>query len=137
MIVVDTNVIAYCWTNGPLTAIAQTLRAADPDWHAPTLWRSELLNVLVGLLRAGSLSVVDVRSIMATAEQGMHGGEHYIASERVLAVAERSRLSAYDCEYVALADALGTALVTADRAILRAFPARACSMDEFLERRGN
>lgn len=137
MIVVDTNVIAYCWTNGPLTAMAQALRVADPDWHAPLLWRSELRNVLVGLLRAGSLSAVDVRSIMAAAEQGMHAGEHYLASERVLAIAERSRLSAYDCEYVALADALGTVLVTADRAILRASPATACSMHEFLERRGN
>lgn len=137
MIVVDTNVIAYCWTNGPLTAMAQALRVVEPDWHAPVLWRSELRNVLIGLLRAGSLSAVDIRSIMAAAEQGMRSGEHYLASERVLAVAERSRLSAYDCEYVALADALGTVLVTADRAILRACPGCACSMDQFVERRGN
>jgi predicted nucleic acid-binding protein len=137
VIVVDANVIAYCWTNGPLTAMAQALRVADPDWHAPVLWRSELRSVLIGLLRAGSLSAADIRSIMAAAEQGMHSGEHYLASDRVLEVAERSRLSAYDCEYVSLAETLGIALVTADRAILRAFPGRACSMDQFLEQRGN
>jgi predicted nucleic acid-binding protein len=133
VIVVDTNVIAYCWTNGPLTATAQALRVADPDWHAPVLWQSELRNVLIGLLRAGALSADEIRSIMAAAEHGMRRGEHCLASGRVLEVAERSRLSAYDCEYVALADALGTALVTADRAILRAFPDRACSMERFLE----
>ena len=46
MIVVDTNVIHYCWVRGQNTEIAQAVRQKDPEWHAPILWRSELRNVL-------------------------------------------------------------------------------------------
>jgi predicted nucleic acid-binding protein len=52
----------------------------------------------------------------------------------VLNVVERSRLSAYDAEFVALADGLGVPLVTEDKAIVRAFPALAMTMEAFLER---
>jgi len=45
VIVVDSNVIAYCWINGPLTALAQSVRVKDPEWHAPLLWRSEMRNI--------------------------------------------------------------------------------------------
>ena len=51
MIVVDSNVIAYCWINGERTALAHRLRRLDPDWHAPVLWRSELRNILTGYRR--------------------------------------------------------------------------------------
>ena len=33
MIVVDSNVIAYYWINGPLTGAARQVRTKDPDWH--------------------------------------------------------------------------------------------------------
>ena len=42
MIVVDSNVIAYCWINGPLTQAAQRVRVKDAEWHVPILWRSEM-----------------------------------------------------------------------------------------------
>lgn len=56
MIVVDTNVIAYCFVRGALTEAAQRARARDADWHAPFLWRSEFRNVLCGYLRRGIFS---------------------------------------------------------------------------------
>ena len=65
MIVVDSNVIAYCWINGDQTALAHRLRQIDPDWHAPVLWRSELRSVLTGFRRDGSLDETQVRRIMA------------------------------------------------------------------------
>ncbi|MGH8652195.1 MAG: type II toxin-antitoxin system VapC family toxin, partial [Gammaproteobacteria bacterium] len=68
MIVVDTNVIAYCWLNGPLTAAAQRVRAKDPDWHVPVLWRSEMRSILTGYLRDGSLSRAQVTRIMEAIE---------------------------------------------------------------------
>lgn len=40
----------------------------------------------------------------------------------MLALAERSGCSAYDCEYVAVARRLDVALVTEDRRLLKAFP---------------
>jgi predicted nucleic acid-binding protein len=133
MIVVDSNVIAYCWIHGERTALAHRLRGLDPDWHAPVLWRSELRNILTGYRRDRSLSEAQVRQIMGAAEAGLTGREHHLPSERVFAVTEASRLSAYDSEFVALAEILGVRLVTEDRAILAAFPDRALSLDAAIE----
>jgi len=122
VIVVDSSVIAYCWINGERTALAHRLRRLDPDWHSPVLWRSELRNILMGYRRDGSLDASQVRRIMAAAESGLAGREHHIPGSRVFLVAEQSRLSACDAEFVALAEILGARLVTEDRAILAAFP---------------
>jgi predicted nucleic acid-binding protein len=129
MIVVDSSVIAYCWINGDRTALAHRLRGLDPDWHAPVLWRSELRNILAGYRRDGSLSAEQVRRIMAAAEAAFAGREHHLPSDRVFAVVERGRLSAYDCEFVALAETLGVPLVTEDRAILAACPGQSMNLE--------
>jgi predicted nucleic acid-binding protein len=131
VIVVDSNIIAYCWIHGDRTALAHELRRKDPEWHAPVLWRSELRNILTGYRRDGSLSSTDARRIMAAAESGLAGREHHLPSDRVLDVVEHGRLSAYDGEFVALAEILGVTLVTEDRAILTAFPDRAVSLGRF------
>ena len=129
MIVVDSNVIAYCWIHGERTALAHRLRRLDADWHAPLLWRSELRNILTGYRRDGSLADRQVRQIMAAAEAGLVGREHHLPSDRVFAVTERFRLSAYDAEFVALAEILGVPLVTEVRAILRCWPGQALSLE--------
>lgn len=133
MIVVDSNVIAYCWINGERTSLAHRARAMDPDWHAPVLWRSELRNILAGYRRDGSLTPEYTRRIMAAAEAGLAGREHHLPSDRVFDVVGRSRLSAYDGEFVALAEILEVRLVTEDRGILSSFPSRALSLERFLE----
>jgi predicted nucleic acid-binding protein len=133
MIVVDSNVIAYCWIHGERTALAHRLRRLDADWHAPVLWRSELRNILTGYRRDGSLDISQVRQIMAAAEAGLAGHEHYLPSDRVFQVTEPSRLSAYDSELVALAEILNVPLVTEDRAILAAFPQRAINVEAAAE----
>ena len=133
MIVVDSNVIAYCWINGDRTALAHRLRKVDPDWHAPVLWRSELRNILAGYRRDGSLDGAQVRAIMAAAEAALAGREHHLPSDRVFTVTEAGRLSAYDAEFVALAQILGARLVTEDKAILAAFPRMAASLAAAVE----
>lgn len=132
MIVVDTNIIHYCWVHGQHTALAQAVRLRDPEWHAPILWRSELRNVLTAYLRRGLLSRGQSTGILAAAAAALAGNEHLIADDRVLDVAAGSPLTAYDAEFVALADILGVPLVTADRAVLRAFPRQAQTMQTFL-----
>lgn len=129
MIVVDSNVIAYCWIHGERTALAHRLRRIDADWHAPVLWRSEMRSILAGYRRDGCLDALQVRRIMAAAEAGLAGREHYLPGERVFQVTEQSRLSAHDAEFVALAEILGTRLVTEDRAILAAFPQRTIDVE--------
>ena len=132
MIVVDTNVIHYCWVRGQHTEVAQAVRRQDPDWHAPVLWRSELRNVLNAYLRRESLSREHIVEILDAADQALAGNEHIIADQLVLDVVEASTLTAYDAEFVALASALSVPLVTADRAVLKAFPDRAMTMEAFV-----
>ena len=132
MIVVDSNVIAYCWLNGPMTGLAQRVRVKDPEWRVPVLWRSEMRSILAGYLRDSSLSAADTRRVMRQVEAALAGFEHLVSSDAVLKVIEASPLSAYDAEFVALADELSVQLVTEDKAVLKAFPATTLSMKAFL-----
>ena len=132
MIVVDSNVIAYCWVNGPLTTLAQSVRVKDPEWHVPILWRSEMRSILSGYLRDGSLTRSQVSQIMHAAEGAFAGREHIVPSASVFEIADKSRLSAYDCEFIVLASIFDTPLVTADKAVLKAFPDVALTMKAFL-----
>jgi len=73
VIVVDSNVIAYCWVNGQLTALAQSVRVKDSDWHVPILWRSEMRSILTGYLRDGSLDGSQISRVMDAAENALAG----------------------------------------------------------------
>jgi predicted nucleic acid-binding protein len=131
VIVVDSNVVAYCWVNGPLTGLAMRVREKDPEWHAPVLWRSEMRSILTGYLRDGSLTGAQIAGVMAGAEETFAGREHIVPSDKVFRIAGETRLSAYDCEFIALASTLGVPLVTADKAVLKAFPQQALTMEAF------
>jgi len=132
VIVVDTNVVAYCYVRFERTQIAQRVRLRDPAWHLPILWRSELRNALAGYIGRGTLTVESASGIMMAAQAAFAGCEHMVASPAVLELAASSGLSAYDCEFVALARSLAVPLVTEDRAILKAFPDVATNMEGFL-----
>jgi len=107
------------------------VQAKDSDWHVPILWRSEMRSILTGYLRDGSLSAEQITRLMASAEESFVGREHIVPSDKVFQIAGETRLSAYDCEFVVLASTLGVPLVTADRAVLKAFPDRALTMEAF------
>ena len=132
MIVVDSNVVAYCWMNSPRTELAQAVRVQDGDWHVPVLWRSELRSMIGGYVRRSDLTLKQAGAVMQRIEAELQGNEHLVESDDVLKLLSTSDLSAYDCEFVALARALGARLVTEDRAILRAFPRDALSMEAFV-----
>jgi len=112
------------------------VRVKDPEWHVPILWRSEMRSILVGYLRDGSLTVAQIKRVIEAAERALAGSEHFVPSVSVFEIAARSRLSAYDCEFVVLAALLGVPLVTADKAVLRAFPDQALTMDAYLKMEG-
>jgi predicted nucleic acid-binding protein len=135
VIVVDSSVVAYCWLNGSKTELAQAVRLQDRDWHVPVLWRSELRSILGGYVRRGDLSVKHAGAVMERIEFELQGHEHLVESDDVLKLLSASVLSAYDCEFVALARGLGARLVTEDRAILKAFPKTALSMEAFVQYR--
>jgi predicted nucleic acid-binding protein len=123
MIVVDTNVLAYLWLPGEGTKAAERLLKKDPDWNAPIVWRSEFRNVLAGCLRRGDVSLETALQIVEGVEGQMRGREFSVPSPQVLARVEESECSAYDCEFVVLADELGVSLVTSDARLLKSFPA--------------
>ena len=76
--------------------------------------------------------ILDVAiQVLEEAESQMRGKEYTVSSSKVLHLAEQSGCSAYDCEFVALADDLGVPLVTTDKKILRAFPAIAVALKKF------
>lgn len=122
MIVVDSNVLAYLYLPGEFTHAAERLLESDPDWHAPILWRSEFRNILAGCLRRGTLTLEQALAIQREAESLLDGAEHELDSRRVLELVRGSDCSAYDCEFIALAQAIGTHLATMDGKLLKAFP---------------
>jgi predicted nucleic acid-binding protein len=131
VIVVDTNVIAYLWIPGTHTKLAERALQKDPAWVAPLLWRSELRSVLAGSLRRGFLGLPVALQIAAEAESQMGAHEYSVPSTEVLRRASASACSAYDCEFVVLAEELAVPLVTTDRQILAAFPKTAVSLAKF------
>ncbi len=132
MIVVDTNIIAYFVIKGDRTDSAWDVMRKDPMWAAPPLWRSEFRNVLTQYMRCGALSIERALQLAAAAEGFMRGNEYQVSSSRVLELANAFGCTAYDCEFVVLAQDLNAPLVTADRKLQTAFPAYAYSMEAYL-----
>jgi predicted nucleic acid-binding protein len=128
VIVVDTNVLAYLYLPGAHSVAAESLLEDEPEWAAPVLWRTEFRNILAGYLRRGSLTFEQMCAVQREAEELLAGSEYEINSASVLELVRDSDCSAYDCEFVALAAKLGTKLVTMDKKLLRAFPARAVAL---------
>lgn len=131
MIVADTNLIAYLVIQGQKTPLARAVLTKDPEWAAPVLWRSELLNVLALYGRLKHFSLADSLQLMHEAESLMQGREYRVESAPILRLADSSGCAAYDCEFVHLAQELGVPVVTSDQKVLRAFPGIAVSLEDF------
>ena len=132
MIVVDTNVICYRWISSPNNAMAESALAKDPHWIAPLLWRSEFRNIVALAIRKRTLTIDAAQDIVRKAEASLDGSEFAVSSYAVLELVARSNCTAYDCEFVALAQAEGVRLVTADRQIMQEFPEVAVSLRSFI-----
>ena len=131
MIVVDVNVLAYLWIPGEMTPLAEAALARDPHWVSTILWRSEFRSILAGYLRRGDLDQVAVDRCLDGAESQLAGYEYLVPSGLVMNKVPVSTCSAYDCEYVALAEDLKVTLVTSDRQILTEFPALTTNLKTF------
>lgn len=131
MIVVDTNVVAYFWLPGDFTPHAEATLRRDSDWIVPYLWRSEFRNILATCVRAKKLDAGDAHTIYLNAEAMLSGREYAVTGSAALDLAFTANLSAYDCEYVALALEYGVKLVTGDKKIVKAFAKRAVLLADF------
>jgi predicted nucleic acid-binding protein len=130
VIVVDTNLVAYAVLPGARTAAALALAEREPVWVAPGLWRHEMRNVLVTLMRVRGLALDGALAVLAAAESLVADAEVEPSNEQRLRMAARGGVSAYDAEFVCVAEALGVPLVSADRRLARAFPGHVLSLEE-------
>ena len=132
MIVVDTNIIAsLLLPTSQNTEKAVNLLKSDREWVAPLLWRSEFCNLLATGVRNEWLTREQAAEALASGEEVMDGGEYRVPTAEVLHTANASKCTAYDCEFVVLAQDLGVKLVTLDQAILDAFPDVAEHLDRY------
>ena len=122
MIVVDTNILAYLYLPTEHTRKVEALLANDPEWIAPTLWRSEFRNVLALYLRKSLLTFDQALAIQNEAEALLQDNEFIVNSHDVLQLVQNSECSAYDCEFVALAQNMNVQMITMDKKILKNFP---------------
>jgi len=129
MIVVDANVVVFWLLESPLTAASQALFERDSDWVAPPLVLSEIRQALLGHVRQGTVGLGG--ALVALERAGLLFADRLASppSSRVVELAAASGCSAYDCEYVALAEALGVPLASADRRLAAAFPDRVVPLD--------
>lgn len=132
MIVVDCNLLCHYALPGPRTKVADRVRARDSAWCAPVLWRSEFRSVLAGQVRRQSLDLATAQELAAMTEAMLRDNEFTVDSSAVLTSAAESGCTAYDCEYVVLAEALGVPLLTSDKQVLAAFADRAVTPEQFV-----
>jgi len=132
MIVVDTSIIASLWVPNDMEELAYKVLRKDPDWVAPLLWRSELRNVMALYLRKNILELSTILQSMQEAEQLMESHAYEVNSTQVLQLVHNSGCSAYDCEFVALADDLDVQLVSFDKQICREFSGIAVHPKKFV-----
>ncbi|MDT8441852.1 MAG: type II toxin-antitoxin system VapC family toxin [Desulfuromonadales bacterium] len=128
MIVVDTNILAYLYLPTEHTHKVEALLAKDPEWIAPILWRSEFRNVLALYLRKNLLTLEQALEIQNEAEALLQDNEFIVTSLDVLQLVKNSECSAYDCEFVALAQSMNVQLITMDKRVLKNFPETAISL---------
>ncbi|MCL4201441.1 MAG: type II toxin-antitoxin system VapC family toxin [Pirellulaceae bacterium] len=133
MIVADTNLLAYLLVPGEFTDSAEAVRLADPEWIAPSLWRSEFCNVVSLYVRFRGMSEPDAIEVIEAAERIMGAHECTVSSPTILRAALRFNIAAYDAEFVALAEERGLRLVTNDRVLLQRTPTISILPDDFLK----
>ncbi|GAB1489384.1 hypothetical protein MASR2M8_18370 [Opitutaceae bacterium] len=131
MIVADTNAIAYLCIQGDKTGAAQAAARSDPDWITAPLWRDEFLNVLVLSVTAQRLTENQALIVWSNAQTLMAGRESPVEASATLELAVRTKITAYDAQFVLLAQRQGARLLTDDKELLRKFPSTAISLAAF------
>jgi len=132
VIVVDVNVIAYLLIAGQKTGLAQQLFQQDSEWVMPALWQHEFLNVLVTFVRHGGGKITDAENLWRESISLFGSSEREVNWIEVLRLACQHDISAYDAQYIVLAQALGIPCITEDQRLCSKFPTTALPMQKFL-----
>ncbi|MGW5880337.1 type II toxin-antitoxin system VapC family toxin [Nocardiopsis terrae] len=129
MIVVDTSALVdlYLGVSGHGSGVAQRVLGADPEWCAPSHQQVEFLSSLRGLVLGRKIPLHDAEAALKLYGLQTIGYIDVTGPTADRAWDLRHNLSAYDAAYVAVAEELDCALVTAD-ARLAAAPGLRCEV---------
>jgi predicted nucleic acid-binding protein len=132
MIVADVNLVAYLLISGEHTKQATAVLRQDAEWAFPYLWRSEFRNILALHIQHRKMSLEHAILLWDSAAALARHHEYAVDPQSVLGLVVKQPLTAYDAEYVALAQHLKIPLVTFDKKLQTAVPKTAISAEEFL-----
>ncbi len=133
MVIVDTGPLAFLLLPGDMTDLAQRAYLKDAAWASAPLWRSEFRNLVVRYIREGWVSQTSAEQILAAAEAKMHPRQYNIDSKAVVELAIQTGLSAYQCEYLALAQDLNIPLITTNDDLVAAAPTLAIGLKAYVD----
>ncbi|MBU4199995.1 MAG: type II toxin-antitoxin system VapC family toxin [Verrucomicrobia bacterium] len=104
----------------------------DPVWIVPYLWRYEVQNILAKAIWVKQLSPEAAAEVWRQVVDVMRDNETDPSPEKVIELAGRYRITAYDATYVALAMDMSVLCVTENRELQEKFPRLAISMKAFV-----
>ena len=116
MIVADTNLILALAINSDKAEVARAVFKKDSEWHAPPIWESEFRNAALKLIQANQMNQATAVAAFAFARGTVQTVE--VSTPAVLRIAQAYHLTAYDAEFVALAEWLDCRAVSFDQDLL-------------------
>ena len=132
MIVADTNTITDLYLLTVQTEDVVSLLHKDPHWIAPLVWRSEFRNVLALYVRKNIIELDTAIAMQGQAERQLADNEYSVNSSDVLTLAKETGCSAYNCEFVSVAQSLNLKLITGDKKLVQTFPGIAMTAGDYL-----
>jgi predicted nucleic acid-binding protein len=135
MVLVDTNVIAPLYVRSARTEAVEELFARDAVWRTEPLALIELSNVLITYERSRYITAATARDCLNRAAAFLQPQLFRVSHQAALEAALDYRVTAYDARFLALADQLGSRLITEDARLRAAAPALTQSLAEVLATR--
>jgi predicted nucleic acid-binding protein len=135
MLLVDTNIIAPLYVRSARSHAVAELFAHDPVWRTEPLALIELSNVLINYERARYITAATARDCLNRAAAFLQPHLFRVSHQAALDAALRYGTTAYDARFLALADQLGSRLVTENARLRAAAPALTRSLVEALAAR--
>ena len=132
MFVVDTNIIAPLYLRAHDSDAVKQLHTRDQVWRTDPFALVEFSNVLASYERARYLTKAAAKACLAEAEDFLRPHYFAVTHDAALEMAIRYRITGYDGRFLALADQLGSRLVTEDAKLRAAAPALTQSLNEAL-----